>query len=388
MPSSACPATRGQRKKTQRLPLKDFFLYQPPPPEIRDWAELPLDLICYVFHQLGPVELLIGGAAGVCRSWRRAARDEPELWRHLDMRGYTARCRRSHVPIGALVRAAVHHGAGQCESFWSRTGDDDMICLLAEQASSLKSLRLISCYKMSRKVFAAAITKFSMLEELEISKCSGIVDNESLEAIAKSCPRLKHFRYIIKKKHSYLFPGEKKDGEALAISGMHQLRSLELYRNHLTNKGLTMILDNCVHLELLIIRECPNVIMDGALLAKCARVMIVTLRGDEYAYYKPSTNYAYRGWEWYCDWFREQYWDWVWEQCPTCELLWALYHINDYEYSYSGYGDGLFFPEELDDYDDYSRYLNGVYVTDLDDEQESRNVAKSARRYLKTNTEV
>ncbi|CAN6172030.1 unnamed protein product [Urochloa humidicola] len=88
---------------------------------------------------------------------------------------------------------------------------------------------------------------------------------------------------------------------------MHELRSLELYCNHLTNKGLMMILDNCVHLELLIIRECPNVTMDGTLVAKCARVMTVTLRGDDYEHYKPSSNYYkhrrryYRGWGWYRD---------------------------------------------------------------------------------------
>ncbi|CAN6172031.1 unnamed protein product [Urochloa humidicola] len=132
MPSSS-PASRRHHKKAQRLPLKEFLLYQPPPAEIRDWAELPLDLICYVFHHLGPVELLIGGAAGVCRSWRRAARDEPDLWRHVDMCGYRYRCLRSHVPIGALVRAAVRHGAGQCEAFWGDTGDDDLVRLLAEQ---------------------------------------------------------------------------------------------------------------------------------------------------------------------------------------------------------------------------------------------------------------
>jgi len=78
MPPSSSPATRGPHKKAQRLPLKVFLSLQPPPG--RDWAELPLDLISSVFHQLSSVELLVGGAAGVCRSWRRAAREEPELW--------------------------------------------------------------------------------------------------------------------------------------------------------------------------------------------------------------------------------------------------------------------------------------------------------------------
>ncbi|CAN6197829.1 unnamed protein product [Urochloa humidicola] len=384
MPSSSSPATRVQRKKAQRLPLKAFLSLQPPPE--REWAELPLDLICYVFHHLGPVELLIAGAAEVCRSWRRASRDEPELWRHVDMRGYADRCVRSHVPIGVLVRAAVRLGAGQCEAFWGDAADDDLVCLLADKASSLKSLRLISCYKISKEGFAAAITKFSLLEELEISKCSGIVSNESLEAIAKSCPRLKHFRHIKRKGSSVAV--KKKDGEALAISGMHELRSLELYRNNLTNKGLSMILDNCIHLELLIIRKCPNVTMDGALLAKCARVMIVTLRGDHYAHYKasssyyynPSSRYVYTGWE--CGWDSD--WGWDWGRCPTCDLARAIRYMGDYEYSW--YWGGHFFYEELQDYEDYSRHLNGVYVTDLDDEQDSRTVAKSERRYLKINT--
>ena len=129
------------------------------------------------------------------------------------------------------------------------------------------------------------IRKFSLLEELELSECSGIEGSESIEAIAKSCPQLNHFR-LIKKSFLLSDPVDNNDGEALAISGMHGLRSLELYHNGLTNNGLITILDNCVHLELLIIRECPNVIMDDALLAKCARVMIVTLRGDDYAYYR------------------------------------------------------------------------------------------------------
>ena len=134
------------------------------------------------------------------------------------------------------------------------------------------------------------IRKFSLLEELELSECSGIYGNGSIEAIAKSCPQLNHFRMI---KESYYPFTVDNDVEALAISGMHGLRSLELYHNGLTNNGLITILDSCVHLELLIIRECPSVTMDDALLAKCARVMIVTLRGDDYAYYRTRGCYSY-----------------------------------------------------------------------------------------------
>ena len=49
------------------------------------------------------------------------------------MLGYAPRCLRLHVPILALVRAAVRHGAGQGEAFWGDKANDDLLCFLAEQ---------------------------------------------------------------------------------------------------------------------------------------------------------------------------------------------------------------------------------------------------------------
>ncbi|TVU10743.1 hypothetical protein EJB05_44289, partial [Eragrostis curvula] len=100
---------------------------------------------------------------------------------------------------------------------------------------------------------------------------------------------------------------------------MSKLHSLELYDNRLTSEGLMAILDNCTHLELLITRNCPNLNGDGALLAKCARVKIVTLR--------EMTIHTIRS--------------------------------------------------TTDDYYDYSRYLYGVYVTDFDDDENSNMLSKS-----------
>ncbi|KAL6875705.1 hypothetical protein ACP4OV_013218 [Aristida adscensionis] len=124
---------RRHHRKPIRLSLKDFHLWQPP--SGRDWAELHPDLVSYIFHQLDAVELLVGGgAAAACRSWRRAARREPELWRLIDMRGSASRCARSHVPKHDLVRAALSLSEGQCEAFWIDVlADDDMLRLLAEQ---------------------------------------------------------------------------------------------------------------------------------------------------------------------------------------------------------------------------------------------------------------
>lgn len=71
-----------------------------------------------------------------------------------------------------------------------------------------------------------------------------------------------------------------KDDEPLGISSMHGLRSLQLFGNNFTNKGLTAILDNCTHLESLDIRHCFNVIMDDTLRAKCARIKKLRLPYD------------------------------------------------------------------------------------------------------------
>jgi hypothetical protein len=52
-------------------------------------VELPPDSILAVFHKLDHIDILMG-ADQVCRSWRRAARDEPVLWRRIVMRGTNA----------------------------------------------------------------------------------------------------------------------------------------------------------------------------------------------------------------------------------------------------------------------------------------------------------
>jgi len=53
--------------------------------EVRDWAELPVDALLAVLRRLDAVDILTG-ADHVCRLWRRATREEPELWRRVDMR--------------------------------------------------------------------------------------------------------------------------------------------------------------------------------------------------------------------------------------------------------------------------------------------------------------
>ena len=74
------------------------------------------------------MELLLGGAAKACRSWRRAAREEPELWRRIYVPPFTRRGTLENV-----VRAALRFSAGQCETFAAEGFDDDLFLLLAKQ---------------------------------------------------------------------------------------------------------------------------------------------------------------------------------------------------------------------------------------------------------------
>jgi hypothetical protein len=133
---------------------------------------------------------------------------------------------------------------------------------------------------VSTEGFAKAIHKFPLLEELELSLNTYIFGKEVFEIVGKSCRQLKHFRLNDHSFHSFEYSGFYKDGEALGIATMTELRSLQIFGNNLTNKGLTAILDNCPHLESLDLRHCFNVKMDDALRTKCARLKTLKLPHD------------------------------------------------------------------------------------------------------------
>uniref|UniRef100_R7WCT6 Uncharacterized protein n=1 Tax=Aegilops tauschii TaxID=37682 RepID=R7WCT6_AEGTA len=158
--------------------------------QARDWAGLLLDALCAILHKLDHVEILTG-AGQVCRSWRRAARDVPALWRRIDMRGHADI---HELYLCGMAQDAVRRSAGQCEAFWGEyAAHEGLILFLGDQAPSLKSLRLISCYRVFIEELVEALNKFPLLEELELSLCSNIGGNHMFE-ISKACPQLRHFR--------------------------------------------------------------------------------------------------------------------------------------------------------------------------------------------------
>ncbi|KAJ1267676.1 hypothetical protein BS78_07G075900 [Paspalum vaginatum] len=178
MPSSSSSRRRGRGRGRGR--------------KKRNWADLPQDAISAVLRKLDHAEVLMG-AGQACRSWRRAARDDPSLWRRIDMRGHADLF--NQVNLHGMAQEAVRRARGQCEAFWGEyAGDDAFLLFLGEQAPSLKSLRLISCYDVSNEGFAEAVKKLPLLEELELSLSSNVFGKEVFETVGKSCPHLKSFR--------------------------------------------------------------------------------------------------------------------------------------------------------------------------------------------------
>ncbi|XP_044336177.1 U-box domain-containing protein 4-like [Triticum aestivum] len=243
--------------------------------ETRNWAELPLDAISSILHKLGHVDILMGPGQA-CRSWRGAARDEPELWRRINMLGHADLSRQ--LNLHGMAQAAVRRSAGRCEAFWcEHAGGHGFLLRLTDQAPSLKSLHLVSCYTSSDEALTEAIVKFHLLEELELALCSNVGGSGVLGVVGKACPQLKSFRLIKDVLYDSEASDYDKDDEAMGIATMRGLCSLQLFGNGLTNKGLTAILDNCCHLEFLDIRHCFNVYMDNTLRTKCARISTLWL---------------------------------------------------------------------------------------------------------------
>ncbi|WVZ94393.1 hypothetical protein U9M48_040291 [Paspalum notatum var. saurae] len=251
--------------------------------ETRNWAEMPRDALLAVLQKLGHADVLTGVEL-VCRPWCRAAREEPELWRRVDLRRRAALSFAPHVHLAKVARAAVTRAAGRCEAFWAEDiGGDSFVFFLGHTAPKLKSLRLISC-TFSTRGLNGALRNFPVLEELELSlysgaaAASGFCDlGETCAVAAEACPLLERLRLSKYRFHRLSGIG---DSEATAIARMRGLRSLQLFGNSLSDAGLAAILRGCARLESLDIRHCFNVDVKDETRAMCARLKTLRLPDD------------------------------------------------------------------------------------------------------------
>ncbi|XBI35512.1 hypothetical protein VPH35_121186 [Triticum aestivum] len=165
------------------------------PEEWRDWASLPHDVLYIILSRLR-------GAGLACPPWRRVAKVEPLLWRHIDLSPNPLRL--SPPPTGwkAMARAAVERSDGRCESFSGHV-DADVLVHLADRHVLLTYFHLARCidapllrnlsvtgwpYIRDGKLVTEIIRKLPLLERLEL--WSGCFQKELLDALFDHCPRL------------------------------------------------------------------------------------------------------------------------------------------------------------------------------------------------------
>ncbi|XP_010266877.1 PREDICTED: putative F-box/LRR-repeat protein 23 isoform X2 [Nelumbo nucifera] len=240
------------------------------PEEVRNWLELPADVLYLIFMKLGAIEVLVRAQA-VCSSWRKLSRS-PQLWRCIDMREVQDYYHTDYdvENLEKMALNAIDRSDGQLIEFSAEHFTTDKVLeRITDKSSPLRCLRLVSCYKISDEGLMEAAKKLPLLEELQLSYCS--ISEEALEAVGNSCPQLKSFRLNC---HGYRSPHIESNEEAHAISkSMPELRHLHLFGNKLNNDGLQAILDGCLYLESLDLRQCFNVDLAGDLGKRCGEMI-------------------------------------------------------------------------------------------------------------------
>ncbi|XP_022863162.1 F-box protein SKIP19-like [Olea europaea var. sylvestris] len=232
---------------------------RPTPPPPPPWLELPPEVTANILHRLGAHDML-KSAQEVCTTWRNVCKD-PSIWRVIDMKNL-GKYHDMSVYLETTCRQAVDRSEGQLTDIYiDYFATDELLQYISERSSQLRCLRLGGCYGVSGDGLSEAAKRFPLLEELHLVFVMSC--NDGIEAIGRSCPKLRSFTLSESSyKHSQLPCND----DALAIAkSMPGLHHLQLLGNNMTNEGLQAILDGCLLLESLDIRRCFKVDLSGDL---------------------------------------------------------------------------------------------------------------------------
>ncbi|XLU31811.1 hypothetical protein S245_067877, partial [Arachis hypogaea] len=225
-----------------------------------NWLDLPDDLTLMIIGKLTTFQILTS-VQFVCRKWWRICMD-PLMWRTINMCNIGIR-NSVDYKLEKMCRHAIDRSCGQLVdiSIEYFATDDFLKYIIDSGCHKLQRLRLVQCFRrISDKGLCEMVEKLPLLEELDITLCLN-VSSIALEAIGRSCPLLKSFKFNDN-------GGGKKAAFAIA-QNMSNLRHLQLFGNLLNNSGLNAILNDCPHLESLDLRKCYNVKLEGKLKTRC-----------------------------------------------------------------------------------------------------------------------
>ncbi|XBI32413.1 hypothetical protein VPH35_055866 [Triticum aestivum] len=151
----ACRGSRPRHGKKERPASR--------PADWRDWAALPGTALRAILERLQTDVLRGTGPVLACASWRRAAVEDPLLWRRIDLASDEDGDEDAAAGWRAMARAAVDRSAGRCESFRGRVNGDFLVYL--------------------------ADKYLTLLEQLVVA--GGYFDHAMLCAVLDHCPRLR-----------------------------------------------------------------------------------------------------------------------------------------------------------------------------------------------------
>ncbi|KAF5752711.1 F-box protein SKIP19-like [Tripterygium wilfordii] len=232
--------------------------------QYRNWLALPNEITSTILQRLGAVGIL-KSAQYVCVAWRNISKD-PSMWRSIDMRDH-GDFWNMDFRLEKMCFLAIDRSCGNLVDISIQDfGSDELLKHIANSASGLKRLQLVSCLGMTDDGLSELAAKVPMLEELDLSHCS--FSGRAVEAVGRCCPLLKS----LKLNCSWINCGhvECEKGARSIAGNMPGLHHLQIFGNKLTNIDLLAILDGCPHLESLDLRRCFNVEMAGSVAKRCA----------------------------------------------------------------------------------------------------------------------
>ncbi|CAH1424421.1 unnamed protein product [Lactuca virosa] len=236
---------------------------------IRNWLELPYDVVANILYRIGPIDIL-ENAQKVCTTWCKICKD-PAMWRVIHMKTTVGPFRQ----VWEICRHAVDRSQGQLVDISIvEVVNDQLLQYVAHRSSQLKRLEFVSHNCDIRWNWTQALKKFPMLEELNLYRIQ--ISTEAIETAGRCCPMLKTLKV---NQESCMFWHGGTDEKSLMIrnrtakaigENLHDLRHLELIGNTMTDIGLQAILDGCHRLESLDLRLCLYINLKGDMGKKCS----------------------------------------------------------------------------------------------------------------------